>query len=69
MQIYTVHAWKENMPTYQYICKECDSTISHLVPINESLVAPKCLSCQKEMERIFAVPNIAFRGGGWGSSR
>ena len=57
------------MPTYHFTCKECDSTISHLVPINDPLVTPKCLSCQQEMERVFSIPNIAFRGSGWGSSR
>jgi putative FmdB family regulatory protein len=56
------------MPTYNYKCTKCKITISHLVPINETLVAPKCESCEQDMERIFAVPNIAFRGGGWGGS-
>ena len=57
------------MPTYNYKCPKCEATASHLVPINEPLIAPKCLSCKEDMDRIFAAPNITFKGGGWGSSR
>jgi putative FmdB family regulatory protein len=57
------------MPTYHFTCKECDSTISHLVPLDEDIVAPKCLSCKEIMERVYSIPSIVFRGGGWGSSR
>ena len=57
------------MPTYNYKCAKCGSTDSQVVAINDPLVAPKCLSCKKDMDRVFAAPNITFKGGGWGSSR
>ena len=55
------------MPTYQYECKACEQTINQLVPLDEDLKAPKCLECAKDMQRIFAVPSITFKGSGWGS--
>jgi len=57
------------MPTYHFTCNECDSTVSHLIPLDEDIAAPKCLSCKEFMERVFSIPSIVFRGSGWGSSR
>jgi putative FmdB family regulatory protein len=57
------------MPTYQFECKTCEQTISELVPLNEELKTPKCLKCQENMQRIFAIPSVTFRGSGWGSDQ
>ena len=57
------------MPTYQFECKSCEQTISELVPLNEELKTPKCLKCQEDMQRIFAIPSVTFRGSGWGSDQ
>jgi putative FmdB family regulatory protein len=55
------------MPTYQFECKTCEHTISQLIPVDEELKTPQCLKCKKDMQRIFAVPSITFKGSGWGS--
>lgn len=57
------------MPTYQFKCEECNSEISHLIPLNTSLNAPKCPDCKKDMIRVYGAISVAFRGSGWGSSK
>jgi len=57
------------MPTYQYSCPKCEQTISQLVPLSEEIKTPECLTCNVDMQRIFAIPSVTFKGSGWGSDR
>jgi putative FmdB family regulatory protein len=53
------------MPTYQYQCEPCESTVTQVVSINQESKTPKCLKCNKDMARVFSVPSLSFKGGGW----
>jgi len=57
------------MPTYQYKCETCEATVSHVVMISEERKLPECLSCDKDMVRVFSAPSLTFKGSGWGSDR
>ena len=57
------------MATYYFECTECDSNASVSISITEEAQAPKCLSCDVYMVRVFSAPGITFKGTGWGSDR
>jgi len=57
------------MPTYQYKCETCESTVSHVMTVSEERKMPECLPCKKDMVRVFSAPSLTFKGSGWGSDR
>ena len=52
------------MPTYEFICKTCDQTISVTAPMGEAQ-RPKCLACQTDMIRDYGIGAITFKGSGF----
>jgi putative FmdB family regulatory protein len=57
------------MATYYYKCNTCEASASVSNPISEESKVPKCLECNKNMERVFSAPAVTFKGSGWGSDR
>lgn len=57
------------MPVYQFQCREHpDMQVEDFWAINEEItVFPYCPVCSKVMRRMFPVPAIHLKGGGWGS--
>lgn len=54
------------MPTYEYQCSTCDTTITQVKDLSQANTNPVCVNCQKEMERVFGLQTIIFKGTGWG---
>ena len=55
------------MPTYQYKCQRCATTLDYTNPINAPTNAPTCLLCGQITTRIYTTPAISFKGTGWAS--
>ena len=53
------------MPRYDYSCIECDMTIEMNHGMQESPLVP-CHKCGYDMTKVYSVPGIQFKGGGWG---
>jgi len=53
------------MPRYDYTCVECDKTVELSHGMQEEPSVP-CPSCGYKMVKVFAVPGLQFKGGGWG---
>ena len=57
------------MPTYQFECKSCKTTVSVNNSLTEGIKIPICFKCEEEMARVFTAPGVSFKGNGWGSDR
>lgn len=54
------------MPSYEYKCPTCPMTITIVRGIREEEHKPVCIGCGAVMVRVFANPNLEFKGTGWG---
>jgi predicted nucleic acid-binding Zn ribbon protein len=54
------------MPTYLYICSNCEVTKQIFADLNEEVKVPYCEICELNMVRRFGIQTIRFNGGGWG---
>jgi putative FmdB family regulatory protein len=54
------------MPIYEYKCMICDYRITQTQSINENENKPVCINCNKNMDRVFTIQTIIFKGNGWG---
>lgn len=59
------------MPTYQYICPECESEHLEERSITEKEKELTCAAdgCGGILNRVFTAPPIQFKGSGFSSSR
>ena len=53
------------MPTYQYLCRECETTISEVRGISEPEPTHMCEKCGSKMNKVFNVGAITFKGSGF----
>lgn len=53
------------MPTYEFICPDCDKRAELKAGFTESYVFPWCDDCNIEMKRDYSVPGIQFKGQGF----
>jgi len=56
------------MPSYDYACKTCESTITIVNAIQNKRPTPKCLACQVDMVREYGVVAVTFKGLGFASN-
>lgn len=53
------------MPSYEYQCKECETSLTE----NRSISAPEpehnCDSCGKRMIKVYSIGNPVFKGSGF----
>jgi putative FmdB family regulatory protein len=55
---------RSNMPKYDYKCNACGGQQELERSIHAEADSPVC--CNQNMERMFSVPGVQFKGGGWG---
>lgn len=55
------------MPTYRYVCKECQTVkeVSH--PMSHEPVI-YCEQCSKPRRKALSAPTTIFKGTGWGGN-
>jgi len=54
------------MPTYDFICTECDNSDSRKLSFDELNQEHLCWRCGALLRRVISKPGIVFRGTGWG---
>lgn len=52
------------MPTYEYHCSDCSSTIERWQRFNDAPLT-ECPSCGGSLRRVFSAVGVIFRGSGW----
>ena len=59
------------MPTYEYVCVECDAPYVEIRGINDEQKQETCAAdgCGGRLKRVFSAPPIQFKGTGFSSSR
>lgn len=55
------------MPTYEYVCKDCDPANREITEVIQKLndPAPKCSKCSKPMRRQISTTSFVLKGTGW----
>jgi putative FmdB family regulatory protein len=53
------------MPTYTYICRECDTTISEVRGMSAPEPEHMCESCGNKMNKVYSMSNPIFNGSGF----
>jgi putative FmdB family regulatory protein len=53
------------MPKYDYECRQCQERTELDVPYDLRDSGYECPYCGFDLDRIYSVPNIAFKGDGW----
>jgi len=53
------------MPTYEFICNECNTRFEAQLHFNESPSHIQCPNGHRNTRRIFSTPNIVFKGNGF----
>ncbi len=56
---------KEDMPTYEYICRKCKEKLSEVRSINDPEPTHICETCGLEMNKIFNLGAVTFNGSGF----
>ena len=56
------------MATYEYYCKQCDTSIDVAHPITDTPTII-CVECSKPRVKKFGVGAVTFKGSGWGKDR
>ena len=55
------------MPSYYFLCRNCDATVTVTISIKDELKTPLCAQCKAAMVRDYGVGAIKFNGSGWAS--
>ena len=56
------------MPTYQYVCKDCNTEKELKRTVDERDDEVLCDGCSQQMKRTFGTPTITFNGPGFYST-
>lgn len=54
------------MPSYNYICKNCESITTVIRSIHDAEKVPQCTKCDTEMVKKYGIGAVTFKGSGWG---
>ena len=54
------------MATYLFYCAACDQHEERRIPIVDSGGPQLCDGCGNTLKRVYTVPGVSFKGGGWG---
>ena len=52
------------MPTYEYVCTECDSPLEVVQSIHEPSLT-ECPQCQGRLRKVFGNVGVVFKGSGF----
>lgn len=53
------------MPTYEYNCPKCRTTVTKIVRMSDRDQLLKCHECATPMQRLFSAPAVHFSGAGF----
>jgi putative FmdB family regulatory protein len=53
------------MPTYQYVCRECETTLSETRSITAPSPTHMCEKCGNKMTQVYNIGAITFNGSGF----
>ena len=53
------------MPTYTYVCRECDTSISEVRGMSEPEPIHMCEKCGNRMNKVYSMANPIFNGSGF----
>lgn len=53
------------MPTYEYICRECDVQYEEIRSFDEKQKLIECIECGSLLKRVFSSPTVTFNGSGF----
>lgn len=56
------------MPTYEYLCKDCNKQYEEVRGITEAQTLTNCTDCKSVLVRKFGVQSIKFKGDGFYSN-
>lgn len=56
------------MPTYDYKCKDCDTTKTVSRSFSDSDPGYKCDACNSELIRVYSNVGVTFKGSGFYST-
>jgi putative FmdB family regulatory protein len=53
------------MPTYEYLCRECEISISEVRSISSPEPTHMCEKCGSKMNKVYSMGNPVFKGSGF----
>ncbi len=53
------------MPTYEYVCKECETKLSEIRSIHDPSPEHLCEKCGQKMNQVISLGGIKFNGSGF----
>ena len=53
------------MPTYEYVCAECDVAYEETRGFNDKATLVECIECGSLLRRVFSTPTVTFNGDGF----
>ena len=53
------------MPTYEYVCRECDTKVSEVRSITDPEPMHMCKECGNKMNKVFNLGAVTFNGSGF----
>lgn len=53
------------MPTYEYMCRECETNKTDTRSINDPEPTHMCVKCGNKMNKVFNVGAVTFNGSGF----
>lgn len=53
------------MPTYEYLCRECETEVSEVRSISDPEPVHICEKCGNRMNKVFKLGAVTFNGSGF----
>ena len=53
------------MPTYEYVCKACEETLTDIRSIHAQEPIFLCVKCGQQMTQVISLGGITFKGSGF----
>lgn len=53
------------MPTYQYVCRECETSLTEVRPISDPAPIHMCEKCGNRMNQVYNLGAVTFNGSGF----
>ena len=53
------------MPTYEYVCRECETKITETRNISDPEPSHMCEKCGNKMNKVFNLGAVSFKGSGF----
>lgn len=53
------------MPTYEYLCRECETSVTDVRSISDPEPVHICEKCGSKMNKVFNVGAVTFNGSGF----